>query len=217
MIKSQSKHTKSNTRMTKPQIVTSWDDGHPLDTRIAALLRENKLHGIFFWTVQSVRDAGKHPNWMDAIASDFIVGSHGIEHRNITSMEEAEIIHEVQHSRGFLQSRFDQPVRWFCPPRGYYNERASALIADAGYSWMRTTKFCWLENNDNPLIVHPDIHVYNSRDEYEGLSWLDFARRRWTLACETGQRRFHIWGHSWEIQKQDQWDNLALFLKEITQ
>ena len=46
-------------------------------------------------------------------------------------------------------------------------------------------------------------------------SWYNFSRNMFNKFCEQGGI-FHIFGHSWEIEKFRMWDNLEKFLKYIS-
>jgi hypothetical protein len=64
--------------------------------------------------------------------------------------------------------------------------------------------------------IRTSAHVNPNRPEYEGQKWYEVAIRFWReyLAKQNGV--FHLWGHSYEIEKYKLWNELEEFFKEIT-
>lgn len=198
--------------MTTPRIETSWDDGGPMDLKIARLLRRYKLPGIFFWPVNQVID---NPTWADPIAKDFEIGSHTVNHFQLPTLEIQSAMREVNESRQWLERRFKKPVRWFCYPRGRFLGRDIKLVADAGYDFARTTKVGNAKGAENNFTLPADIHCYQ-RKEYEGLDWLEYGRRQWDKAVAGQWPTFHIWGHGWELERDGGWDRLEQLFRYVT-
>lgn len=196
-----------------PKIITSWDDGHPSDVRIAQLLLEYGFRdSIFFWPVKAV--AGK-PAWAYQIAKDFEIGAHTVNHRILSEIPLEDAYNEISGGKDWLQAAFMQDVVAFCYPRGRYSLEVKDLVIDAGFMWARTTVIGNAIDQPDPFRRPADIHVY-PRKEYDGLGFLEYARQAWQLAKEKKYPTFHIWGHSWEIDKLDLWQDLETLFKLIT-
>jgi peptidoglycan/xylan/chitin deacetylase (PgdA/CDA1 family) len=73
--------------------------------------------------VQKMLDA--NPPWE--------LASHTISHADLTTLDPAELRHEVTGSREILQERFGVPVNNFSYPEGQYDDTVIRAVSDAGY------------------------------------------------------------------------------------
>jgi peptidoglycan/xylan/chitin deacetylase (PgdA/CDA1 family) len=193
-----------------PRIITSWDDGDPRDVRIAQLLLEYELPGIFFWTVKAV---AHKPEWTFDIAKHFEIGAHTVNHVHLTAVDYETAANEIIDGKEWLENAYGKPIEWFCYPRGRYSPDVLKLVDEAGYKYARTTKVGNWDGKPG-LEIRADIHCFN-RKEYDGIPWLEYALTSWENAKANNLPTFHIWGHSHEINKYDDWFNLETLLKKI--
>jgi peptidoglycan/xylan/chitin deacetylase (PgdA/CDA1 family) len=63
------------------------------------------------------------------------IGSHGLLHRHLTSLSEAELEAEVVESRAVLEDRLQVPVTGFCYPYGDCGPRELEAVSVAGYAY----------------------------------------------------------------------------------
>ncbi|MEK7127288.1 MAG: hypothetical protein AAB838_01010, partial [Patescibacteria group bacterium] len=93
----------------------------------------------------------------------------------------------------------------------------------AGFSGARTTADFCLEIKD-PFEMPTTLHVYPvpyRRALNFGISpwnlrgWLPMAIQAFDIFSKRGGV-FHLWGHSWEIEKFGLWNNLESFFKHVT-
>lgn len=75
------------------------------------------------------------------------LGSHTIEHPDLTTVDAATLTREVTESRRRLQRRFGVPVSFFCYPAGRYDDAVIAAVEAAGYLGATTV---------NPGLADPD-------------------------------------------------------------
>ena len=68
-------------------ITTSWDDGHPLDLRIAELLTKYDLQGTFYVPLHNSRPT-MSPAQIRELAGSFEIGAHTVNHVRLTSLNE---------------------------------------------------------------------------------------------------------------------------------
>lgn len=198
--------------MTTPKIQTSWDDAsEQFDPQIAALLKKYNLPGIFFWPVNIV--FGK-PRWTMGIVRDFEIGSHTVNHFHLNTLTKDEARHEIFDSKAWLERVYQKPVRWFCYPRGRYSPLDLKLVDQAGYAFARTTKVGNAKDHGR-LEVPGDVHCYQ-RKEYDGVDWLEYAKRKWDQAKAGHWPTFHIWGHGVEINRDGNWEKLEELFKYVT-
>jgi peptidoglycan-N-acetylglucosamine deacetylase len=118
-------------------ITTSWDDGHPLDLRVAEMLAKYGLSGTFYvpmtaeratMTVAQVRD----------LSSAFEVGAHTLHHVDLRGAADQIASREIAESKAWLEESTGLPCPMFCPPKGRFFGRHLDMIRKAGYFGVRT-------------------------------------------------------------------------------
>lgn len=196
---------------------TSWDDGHKLDTKIADLLEKYSLLGTFYIVCDWVSAREGYLTWEEIRKikeRGHTIGSHTMSHpQDIKRLYDEQLKYEVETSRGILESVIGESISDFCYPRGRYEQRTLNFLAEAGYVRARTTKIGITEEGWDKLEQPTTVHVF-PRKEYQGEHWLYYAKRKYIEAKEK-DGYFHIWGHSWEIDKLGEWENLEKFFQFI--
>ena len=204
-------------------VTTSWDDGHRLDVRLAEMLVDNQLPGTFYIAPLSAEIAPGDRlsrSAIELISDQFEIGAHTITHRRLTTLGEAAAREEIVGSRYYLEDVIGSPVDSFCYPGGAFGPEHVRLVRDAGFTYARTIRRFALDSGADPLRSPTTAHAY--RHLVDGVACLTYARfnpmlasdlyRHWDrLAMLLFDRvlkeggLFHLWGHSWEVDRNDQW------------
>jgi peptidoglycan/xylan/chitin deacetylase (PgdA/CDA1 family) len=194
--------------MGKPKLnfQCSFDDGHDLDHRLADLLLEYQITGTFY-----IPGGGETPinkKLVQRLLSDgFTIGGHTCTHpMDMKLLTEDEIDWQVGSNKKLLELE-GAKVTKFCYPRGRYDDRVIESLKKYGFKSARTTKVLSIDKNQDPYRQATTIHIY-PRDEYEGKDWL-FVARQYMEKASNEDGVFHLWGHSWEIDKLGQWYKLT--------
>jgi peptidoglycan/xylan/chitin deacetylase (PgdA/CDA1 family) len=221
--------------MTRELIMTtSWDDGHSLDLRIAELLCKYDLAGTFYvprsaehgvMTCQQIRELSKK----------FEIGGHTLDHVYLDRIPDAEAKEQINGSRRWIEDVTGMACTVFCFPGGKYRKRHLPLVREAGYKSARTVELLSLQLPHRVAeiaIIPTTVQVFpHSRFAYalnifkrmsvanlSGGRALLHSRDCVTLARELFLRAaalggvFHLWGHAWEIEQHNQWDELEKIL-----
>ena len=192
---------------------TSWDDGSPLDLRIVDLLRKYSLKGTFYIPKNYLHPCLSEDEII-MLSKTFEIGAHTINHVVAPSYD------EIYQSKIWLGSLTRKKIKMFCYPRGKYNLEIKNNVIKAGFLGARTTKDFNLTMND-PFEMPTTVHAYtvpyrralNFGVSWWNLrSWLPMAIQAYEIFLQNGGI-FHLWGHSWEIEKYGLWDDLEKFLK----
>jgi peptidoglycan/xylan/chitin deacetylase (PgdA/CDA1 family) len=205
----------------KPKIIASFDDGGIHDTRVAGLMADYEIETTFYIPVlwQQVNAVkGRRSASLDElklIAKHHRIGAHTISHPLLPAISPDQAVSEICDCKAMLEELLETQVTSFCYPRGRYNEAIKDIVATT-YTDARTTKIGCITEPDDPLETHPAVHVGYNRKEYEGLNWIDYGFELFDQAAKTEGAVFHLWGHSEEIDRLGQWDNLEFFLQGIT-
>jgi peptidoglycan/xylan/chitin deacetylase (PgdA/CDA1 family) len=118
------------------RIRISFDDGNLSDIEIAApRLVERGLSADFFALTGRLDRPGSlaTADLRQLMAMGMRLGSHGIAHRNLRRLTEAELVVELAKSKSVLEAALRQPVSDFSVPFGSYNAIVLAAIRNAGY------------------------------------------------------------------------------------
>ncbi len=125
-------------------VVVSFDDGYR--TFYSYTYPIIKKHGIKSVNYIIYNFIGRQNN-MDAYMIEQLVkdglveiGSHTLNHPDITSISEEQLKSEIIESKNLLEKRFNTKVTSFCYPYGYYNEKTFPFVNEAGYLTAVTTK-----------------------------------------------------------------------------
>lgn len=213
-------------------VTTSWDDGHKLDIRLAALLKKYGIKGTFYVCPQDCEFKNEDllsPQDLLSISKDFEIGGHTITHPHLTKIPISQADDEIARSKSYLEELLQQEVAAFCYPYGDYNDKIKGLVEKNGYKLARTTKR-YAFNIPQDIFEFPTtFHTYaHYSDLHKILYFSNFSpstlKRYWNWeklaialfehTCQTGGV-FHLWGHSWEIEKNNGWHKLENVLSHI--
>lgn len=203
------------------KVEASFDDGSIYDLRMADIMYGFGIETTFYIPVnwkKYLYSKGIEPlkdEHVRELSKEFEIGSHGINHELLTRVDKDVQWNEIAGSKKWWKENYKIDVKKFCYPRGYYTEAIKKLVMKAGYESARTTRVGELTPID-PYELPTTIHVGIDRKEY-GCNWLAYGKKMIEQALEHEARNdyvvFHFWGHSEEVHRNDQWDNLIRFME----
>jgi peptidoglycan-N-acetylglucosamine deacetylase len=215
-------------------VTTSWDDGHPLDLRVADLLARYGLAGTFYvpreasWPVMTAVE-------IRGLSSKFEVGAHTLDHRTLDQLTDEEVRQQLSGSRNWIEGVTGKPCQTFCFPRGKYCHEQLSLVREAGYLSARTTELLSTEfprRVEGLALISTTIQAFphsplaytknalkrrslgnlvRARALFYMRDWRELAEKLLEKTLSRGGV-FHLWGHSWEIEQEHQWDRLEELL-----
>lgn len=191
-------------------VETSWDDGDILDLKLAGLMSKYHIPGTFYIPIE------RRLPWRDVLtlSKEFEIGSHTVTHPHDMKMVVGdELFFEVQSSKEMWEAILCRPCKKFCYPRGRYDDFTVEAVKKAGYEEARTTIVGYFNPPQDPFRKHTTVHVA-PRKEYNGTSWYDMALAAMDIPT---LRYFHLWGHSWEIERHNAWRELEVLFKIMKQ
>lgn len=218
---------------THLMVTTSWDDGHKLDMRLADLLKKYGLKGTFYISPKDREFAPKdrlNPRDIRQLARDFEVGAHTLTHPRLTTVSEREAYREIKQSKDALEKIIGKRVTSFCYPGGDYDDRHPSMVRRTGMRLARTVERFQFDYT-NLLTVPTTIHAYRHwsdawqiakfarfrplRTVTYLLDWSELGQALFDEALERGGI-FHLWGHSWEIDRNGDWQRLEKLCQYIS-
>jgi peptidoglycan-N-acetylglucosamine deacetylase len=214
-------------------VTTSWDDGLKTDLRLAMLLKKYNLKGTFYISPKNrdwKKDALMSEDEIKKISEDFEIGAHTMTHPTLLKLDEEEMYKEISESKIYLENITKSEIKCFSYPRGVYNEKIKESVEKIGFIVARTVKRHCIEFPINPFALETTIHAYNHILDiikilrfsnfnplkfYKNMDWEYLSKRMFDYVFIHGGV-YHLWGHSWEIEKYHQWDKLENVLIYIS-
>ena len=211
-------------------LTTSWDDGHPLDFRVAELLAKHGLPGTFYVPLKNVRPTIS-PTQVRELSQSFEIGAHTVNHLRLKDLEEKKARREIVDCKDQLEDILGRPCPIFCFPGGSYSTVHLQMLNEAGFAAVRTVELLSLTYPQEkhgvaiiPTTIQAFPHDYMAylrncakRCSFQGIGNLasNGLGKSWPLLAEGLLKRaalrggiFHLWGHSWEVEERGQWEAL---------
>ncbi len=215
-------------------VTTSWDDGHKLDVRLAALLKKYNMPGTFYVSPRDheIKKADRLTTaQIQEIAADgFEIGAHTMTHPRLTAVTDAQARREMRESKKFLENVIGKPVTSFCYPGGNYLKHHVKMAAEVGFAYARTVKRFYFGLRGPLQESHTSVNTYNHyQDLWKILKfarynpfkvpyyfhWENLAKAMFDKVQKEGGI-FHLWGHSWEVDGHGDWEKLEAVLRYIS-
>lgn len=217
-------------------ITTSWDDGHPLDYRMAELLNKYNLAATFYIPRHNSERQVMSGSQIAGLAKQYEIGGHTLNHVRLHQQNRNIIKNEVAGSFNWLKDLLGHDPESFCFPGGIYNKPAIAAVFKSGYKLARTTELLCTKFSPAETIVSTTLQAY----EHSGFTYCKhlLKRARWTnlikwLTLNSSNNLvklsekylnevvkkdgcFHLWGHSWEIEENKLWKKLEEIFKALS-
>lgn len=206
-------------------VTTSWDDGHKLDLKLANLLRKYNIGATFYISPLNHELENKDlltESDIKKLSKDFEIGAHTLMHPNLTALSHQEAFSEIAKSKKCLEKITGKEITAFCYPYGKYNTPIVKTVKKAGFKLARITKR-FEYSVGNPFELATSTHAYSHLSDlvnpniiykYKTNNWEVLAKKQFNYVLENGGV-FHLWGHSWEINKNKGWRKLENVLSFI--
>lgn len=209
----------------RPKALTfSYDDGCCQDRRLTELFRKYgvratfNLNSGFLGCKGPITHGGftvpfdrSEPEEIGALYRGFEVASHNATHYNMSKHTPETIREELTADTGTLRRLTEQPVEGFAYPCGGFNHHSHEFLAEAGIRYARTGISTYnFTLPQNFYYWNPTCHDRSPR--------LAELVRRFTEGAPEEMWLLYIWGHSFELDKDDidRWDNLESHLQALS-
>lgn len=210
-------------------LVSSWDDGHPLDARVAELHAARGLSATFYVPLRNRegRDVMSREQMRALDGAGFEIGSHTAGHQRLDTLSWADASREVRIGKEGLEQMLGHAVPGFCYPGGRRPRFAQSLLSQAGISHARTIENLRMDRRFPWHLIPTTLQFYPHRWPVLLRNICRFPRRvrtKLTLLAQVASRAngmnalahvieayagtdsvFHLWGHSWEVERLGAW------------
>jgi len=228
-----------NERAHKLLLTTSWDDGHPLDFRVAEMLERYGLTGSFY-VPRRAETKVMSTAQIQELSRRFEIGAHTLDHVRLQNIPDTEARRQLSGSRLWIEEITGRECRIFCFPGGKFRRSQLPLLRETGFGAARTVEMMALAGPDRRqglALIATTIQVYphslltylgNAAKRRRGKNLWSLRFHHWrkdwsstAIALLNCARReggvFHLWGHSWEIEEGGQWGPLERVLSAMGQ
>ena len=219
----------------RPVVTTSWDDGDPLDLKLAETLSEYGIRGTFYHSTHNCERAVMALADVRRLSERFEIGGHSLTHPDLRKLGPQGLHREIRDGKRELEDALGKSTDMFCYPKGRYNARVRQAVVDAGYLGARTTRTFLFDLPRDPWLMPTTLwardfpwwfwypHCLRSRS-WPGLKELvcrGVGKPWWELAhvlldhvlAHGGV--WHLWGHSWEIEERGLWTDLRKLFERV--
>lgn len=208
-------------------ITLSYDDGVTQDIRLIQLLNKYGLKCTFNlnsgllgvermiqWQGKEATHNKVKPDEVAKIYQGHEVAVHTVTHPKLRELSDEEIIREVEEDRKALEALVGYEIVGMAYPGGGQNndDRVAEVIKKhTNMQYCRTITECpSFDVQDNLYRFNPTIHhISNLEYAYEK------AKEFFALEVDKPQI-FYIWGHSYEMDLDNNWDELERFFAFIS-
>lgn len=184
----------------------SYDDGNVADRTMVHMLNVGEIKGTFH--LNSGQLDGEHRVKTDEVASLYEgheIACHTATHPTLTRCPDHEIIAQILEDRRALEELAGYTVRGLSYPNGAWNVGIRDLLPRLGLSWARTVDTTGhFHHGEEPFAMKTSCHHNDNLLE----------RAREFISLTKGQYLywFTVWGHSWEFDRDDNWQLLEDFV-----
>lgn len=215
----------------KPKAVTfSYDDGCPQDKRFSETLTQYGLKGTFNLNGYGFKGTtGLSPEEVKEYLVDkgHEIAVHGYSHRASGAQRLVEGIKDVLDNRLELEELFGGIVRGMAYPdsgitrmaNGTKYEDAKQYLTELDIAYSRT-----LGGDNDKFELPADWHAWMPTAHHNNPQILDWIQKfiDFETNPQNGYRKtwppmlFYIWGHSYEFDRNDNWDLLTEICEKIS-
>jgi len=213
--------------VSKLIVTTSWDDGSKLDLKLAQLLERYDIKGTFY-IPQTYLNNPLGKNEIGMLDKGHEVGSHTLSHADLSKVSLEEARRQIDGSKRYLEGLLGHRIYVLSYPKGYYNQGVKEVVKDCGFIAGRTCQPGSFDLPEDPYQWQITLHASNGSPLMSFRIWrrsgipvsslLDWERRAkllFDLALEKGGV-YHLWGHSWELERKNEWDKLERVLEYLS-
>ena len=213
----------------RPRAFTlSYDDGCLQDIRFSEILNKYGVKCTF--NLNSDVHKGENALSKETVIEKFLdkgheIAVHGAFHRAPGAVRAVEGIRDVLDCRLELERKYDMIIRGMAYPdigitrfsNGASYENIRGYLKDLDIAYSRTLGgdndgfelpndwYAWM-----PTAHHKNPEIFNYIDKFLAI---DFSDKAYKAAKRP--RLFYLWGHSYEFDRDDNWDRIEQILERI--
>lgn len=191
-------------------LTLSYDDGQIFDRRLVGILNRYNMKGTFHLNSGTLgKDGFITGQEIKELYKGHEVSCHSVTHPWFTQLSQLQLTQEIWEDRRNLERLTGYAMRGMSYPFGVYDERTLKTLELTGIEYSRTVNST--SNFNVPadfLQWHPTCHHNDNL--------LQRLQNFKSQGAGTNMPLFYIWGHSYEFDRQNNWDVIESFCSEAS-
>jgi len=219
--------------MKKVLVTTSWDDGSIFDLKLAGLLTKYKIPATFYTSIKNPELKMLKAGQIRDLSDNFEIGGHTYNHCDLKKTPLWKVRKEILDGKKAIEDIISKKISSFCYPYGAFNQKIKQEVGFCGFNYARTVSTFATSIGDillSPTTLQASNHnlfSYSYRGGIYGklffhlikegkiFSGWDILAKESLEYCIKRGGIYHLWGHSWEIEKNNDWEKLESVLDYI--
>jgi peptidoglycan/xylan/chitin deacetylase (PgdA/CDA1 family) len=201
-------------------LTLSYDDGVEQDKRLVELLNEYHIKATFnlnsglqtgasFWeshgcTIRRMNAAG-----LPALYDGHEVAVHSLTHPHLEDLDAETVRNELEQDKLNLERMFQKPIRGMAYPYGTFNESVARIAGSCGLRYARGVI------GTHSFDLPPDLLAYQPTCYQKDPQLMQLAQRFIEMEEPSSPQVFHMWGHSYEFDVDNNWRLIEEFCKLV--
>ena len=201
-------------------ITFSFDDGNLEDKPLIEIMNKYGLKGTFNlnsglltqntpWNFKGIKQV-RHMNFCDynGLYNGHEIACHSYTHPTLTELSHNDIVNQIKLDKKLLEFLYNQKIEGFAYPMGAFNDEVGQVLIENGIKYGRTVVPTYdFSLPQNPIFWNPTCHF-----RYEKIE--ELAEKFLNLSNENAV--FYIWGHSYELITEEDYDWFDAFCKKLS-
>lgn len=214
---------------------SSWDDGSLEDMRLSDLLSKYNHKATFYIPINNT-EGRKVINNMEIreLIKAHEVGSHTLDHLYLTELSDIDAYDQIKNGKNSLENITGAEVPGFCYPGGKFKKQHISFLKEIGIKHARTVENMRIEVTGSEYRLPTTLQFYPHKNFAYLSNYIQGSNKlkkmkilNKVLSSKklidkilyivesdviSGDSIFHLWGHSWEIEKMGMWSDLEILL-----
>ena len=202
----------------------SYDDGVVQDERLAGIFDRYGMKGTFNFNCMHLRafQYSKEQIREIFLSKGHEIAVHGANHRASGNIRPIECIRDGLECRMELEERCDGIIRGMAYPdcgirmmgnaNGY--EQIKSNLTDLDIAYART-----LGGDNDGFMLPDDFHAWMPSAHHNNPNIMEYADKflsiPFSYSATCVPRLFYIWGHSYEFDKDNNWDRIEAICEKL--
>lgn len=204
-------------------LTLSYDDAVRQDKRLIGIMKKHGLKGTFNinsglfsksynGVEQGQMTLEEAKELYDQEGAE--VAIHGYKHVSLAKVNSSQAIYEVMQDRKELETFFGKIITGMAYANGSYDNSTLEVLKSCGISYARTVNST--ESFELPqdwLVLNPTCHHNNPKLMDLAEKFLNYQEPEYFW--DRSLQLFYLWGHSWEFDKNNNWDIIENFAEIV--
>ena len=211
-------------------VTFSYDDGVSQDLRLSDVLEKYQIKATFNLNSEKLRRTNGFKK--DEIQEYILnrgheIAVHGSNHRAEGTMRPIEGIQDVLNCRLELEERFNLIIRGMAYPDTGISYFANGATYDGIKNYLKELDIVYsrtLGGDNNSFNLPQDWYAWMPTAHHNNLNIFDYIEQflqidfsKGAMYCARRQPRlFYLWGHSYEFDRDDNWDRLETICEKLS-